>query len=411
MPTILEEMRAAGVKSHKLPTSPISASQTTGSRRNILDDIEKFAAGTEAVLGPASKFLFGTTGEAVGSLIGSGIEATLGKKGPLTAAAEKRFGTPSALLGAVGGTALELLPGGTLLKGAKKIPGISKVAGGLKASAKKQYLKALAPTTKKLKATAEKIVPEMIARNITFFTPAEIGKKATAKAQDVGEALGLALQSLPQDAKINAAPIIGSLNKLRTKYSDEIGPINETAVRQIDSLMTKIIERTSEGKISAKVATNLKRVWDEHYDLSKGLTDISSYRKKVERIGANAIREEFAKDFPEINAINREYSFWKGVKDVSEATAARKAGQAEFAEGVLKTGGAVVGAQLAGLKGALAGVAIAVFRNPKWKTVSAIQKNKLADFLMTGNITEARSLIIQIGRNLGINFVEEARKN
>jgi hypothetical protein len=223
------------------------------------------------------------------------------------------------------------------------------------------------------------------------------------------------MAALPKETKLNTGIIIDALDKLKDKYriSTEAGTlidVDRTAIGQIDELINITNQIAPEGKVAPSSLRKLRQIWDKHFKLSKGLDDITGYKKQAERAGADAIRKVFAMESPDIAKLNAEYSFWAGVRNVSEATSKRLAGQQEFGKGVLATGAAVAGAQIAGLKGALAGMMTTIMRNPKWRTVSAVEKNKLADFLMSGEINNARSIIIQIGRNLGVNFIEEIIK-
>jgi hypothetical protein len=120
------------------------------------------------------------------------------------------------------------------------------------------------------------------------------------------------------------------------------------------------------------------------------------------KMAADGIREELAKFYPDIAKINKEFSFWKDLSQVVDDTIVRKTGHgpglgatvmkgAAAAGGMASggVGGAVVGAQTMGtLQRAMNSTA--------WRTVSAVQKDRLANAIAKGNRGEAERLIRMI---------------
>jgi hypothetical protein len=110
---------------------------------------------------------------------------------------------------------------------------------------------------------------------------------------------------------------------------------------------------------------------------------------------ADSIREELAKVYPDIAAINKEYSFWKDLSKVTQDTILRKTGHGD---GISKTIMGAAGFAKAGVPGKVAMETLdRAAKSTIWRTVSAVQKNKLADALAKGNRGEAERIINQIG--------------
>jgi hypothetical protein len=142
------------------------------------------------------------------------------------------------------------------------------------------------------------------------------------------------------------------------------------------------------------------------------LDDIAGYKKKAERVAADAIRAEFAKSSPDLAKLNAEFTFWKGVQDVAEATVAREAGkirQQIVPRGIGLTAGVLSGETLGEKAGfgalgfALGGKAVELFGSTGWKTASAVTKNRLAKLVAKGDFEGAALLtskIIEGSKNL-----------
>jgi hypothetical protein len=163
--------------------------------------------------------------------------------------------------------------------------------------------------------------------------------------------------------------------------------------------------------MATKNLRKLRQIWDEHFNLSKGLDDISGYKKKAERVGADAIRDLLAKSSPELAQLNKTFSFWKNVEKLADyavqkapskisSTAAKVVGGAVGATtggGVGgKVGSAIVGTQVAGLMNK-------AISSPAWKSVSATYKNKIANYMMSESVDKLKGVlrrVITIGKNL-----------
>lgn len=403
--------------------------------------LEKSGDAVDKVMGPLSNFFFGTTAKVAGSMVGDTYEnvaSLVGRK--KTGVFEKQLDeltkTPGQAAKNAVGLALESYPIGGEMKYLKKIPGVAKVAevagdmgekignkasSFLNKSAVKSYAKALNPTTKEAKVLAKKEIPELLKRNITFTSPEKLATKAEGFADKAGENVEKYWNDLPEGKKISARPVLDTLNTLKNKYIVEGKVVNQPAVNAIDQT-AKTIAQFGDN-ISQKSMRSIRQIFDEHFDVTKGIDDIGAYTKKAQQSAANAIRSELSKNSPKLEKLNSEYTFWNNVKDIAEKTAQREFGKpgkyfSHALGGVIGyeggkregSGGASIGAIL----GTVAGPKIFEFlKGPGWKSVSAVTKNKVADYIAAGKIYEAASLLgklVEGVRNVENNPKHEPRK-
>lgn len=361
--------------------------------------IEKLDTATARVFEPVSNFLFGTAGKMIGGLGGAAVEQVQGKEGVFTKGLEKELATPGKAAKNIGLTALELFPGGGVLERAGAKLG-SKIAPGLKAAAESQYLRALAPTTKEMKAKATKIVPKLLERGVTAFTRKGLGEKAQRGLEVSGEALETVLETIPGKTPVGSGPILKALKDAKNAFlvpgtKVVADPKAVQAINQVEAVVRKL------GKnVSFESLRGLRQIWDKSVAKSKGflMDEVGSFSVMAKREGSNAIRKELAKKFPDLAKVNAEYSFWKNVDDVVSATIQRTAGQAKpLGERAATLVGGAVGLAKSGIKSA-ATTALAfrtlarVLNSTAWNTMSAVQKNKIADALMSGSFTEIFNL-------------------
>jgi hypothetical protein len=134
----------------------------------------------------------------------------------------------------------------------------------------------------------------------------------------------------------------------------------------------------------------------------KALADYSMAESHA--MAADAIREQFAKSFPSIDQINKEFSFWKNVHRVVSDTVLRRQGQAKpLGRKIAGAAGAAVGGATGGLEGFAIGKAAAdaleaLMTSPAWGTSSAVFKDRLAKALAAGSRGEAEFYITKLVR-------------
>lgn len=362
----------------------------------------------------ASDVLYGSTSKTVGTLLASPILEAQGKYKEAKEL-EKNINPTN-----IAFTGLELMPGGgALTKLASKVPGgaailknvakqLEKLPANLKAKAIEQYASIFKAGTKDTKALVEKVVPRLLEQNKIVTSMKSLGKESSQKVKTFGEQIGAWFEALPAGAKKEVKPVVEKLEVLKSKYRIQGKDINKTAINAINETLDNI--KTKSGSMSINNLRKLRQIWDEHYSVSKGLDDISNYKKKAERAGADGIRDLLAKESPKLDELNKTYSFWRNVGDLADYASSKSS---QVSSAASKVVGGVVGAVSgSGTAGKIANTIIGTqvgnlvnkaITSPAWKTVSAVYKNKMANYLMSGNtskLTGVLKRVITIGKNL-----------
>ncbi len=400
----------------------------------------------DKILGGPSRFLFGTTSKNVGSLIGSGVESAqeliTGKPSARRFIDEKGISRHRPGVDDILFTALEMAPGGgaitkPLKAGAMKLTGplrtaaqsfltkapkLNNLLGKLKAPTGKQlkekaldqYYKIFRPGTKETKALAEQVSPRLLKEKKIITSPKALEEQAKRKAKVAGEKVGAWFDNLKEGVKEEVKPIVDKLNEFKARYQVKGVNLNKEAVKAADEALENIQKIAVEGKVDIKDFRKMRQIWDEHYSVSKGLDDISGYRKKVDRIGADSIRNELAKKHPDLDVLNKEYAFWTKVGDLAEYTKGKPKPRLSPTLGGVVGGAAGLASGtgvLGKAGGALAGTAIGrkiiqAVNSPAWQSINAIHKDKLARYMIEGNMDKLNH---QLGKILAIskNILEE----
>ena len=166
-------------------------------------------------------------------------------------------------------------------------------------------------------------------------------------------------------------------------------------------------------QISQKSLVQLRRLLDESIDANKGFVKekITNFADKAEKIAANSIRRELAKKNPDLARLNAEYSLWTNTTKVVKSTLERRSTQTGgigviVARGIGASVGAGVGDSLGDrvTKGAigffLGKKAIEFFRSPAYRTLSAVQKNTIADLMVKGEFDKILFFISKFMSNI-----------
>lgn len=348
----------------------------------------------------------------MGAVQGAG-QAVEEDKGLLETAAYTAGGAVAGKVGEVAfkGAGAVISKGGSALKTA----GLGGTA--VKEAAEASYARVLAPTTKANKALTKRITPELVERKITSMTRKGLLEQAETGVQATGKQLEEAYLALPENAKVAIDPVLDAIGKAKSKLmmtaadgSKFIPPQNESKMKIWQGIQDTITKLTANGQAEISGIREFRQLLDKG-TYGKGLvTGSESAVKEVESKGANILRNELAKQFPDIAVINREYNFWRNLRDVTQATIERKTGQAKtgFGGKIAAGAGAVVGGAHGGPIGALEGATAfkwlhAVTTSPGWETVSGATKGRIAELLSKGQTTRAGSLILNIAERLGTN--------
>jgi hypothetical protein len=359
--------------------------------------------------GRASDFLFGSTAKSVGGLITSGIGGvrSLTADTPEELAHGKRLekiGEEAITAGNTAFTALELFPGGGVLSGMlkktaageKMADGINKIVKalpeGLRGQAIDQYKQVLGATTKKFKEISEKVAPELSERGVTAFTRGGLEKKASKMTSETGEQIDEFIGNIPKGTSLKTEPIITAIEETKKGFTIKGVVVEPEKLKVADDLIEVVKQFGDE--LEAENVIALRRVWDETINAAGkgfGLAERDAFKLKVKKIATNSIRKELGKEFPDLAKLNKEFSFWKGVKDVVKETEKRIAGKPSFAEGQAGRLGAAGGFVKDGVSSAIyVGIAAKnltkLFKSTAWLTMSAQQKLKLANLIEKGDV-------------------------
>lgn len=381
---------------------------------------DKFASFSENTFGKAADFLYGTTGKTVGSLITSGIGSGLAltndpKLKEIGENLERQVEEDPVTKKDIAFTLLEAYPGGGKLGSLlTKLPGgrfiANKIDGAMKflpermqRRAVRMYTEALNPTTKQTKRQAERVVPEMVDRGITGNLES-IQKTAAETSNIVGGQIDDLISNLPKNKVENVKPILNEIQNFKAQFIVNGTVVEPQAVKVADDLAQTIVELGDD--VSTESLISLRRIWDKQVakrkGFEKGLDEITSFNLEAKKAATNAIRKELSKSNPTLASLNKEYSFWTTVDDITSATLERTAGQSgKLRQRLGAILGGTVGAT-SGIPGAIVGaeignLAIKLANSAKWKTWSAVKRNKFAEKLIDGDLTSVLFMLKEAG--------------
>jgi hypothetical protein len=183
-------------------------------------------------------------------------------------------------------------------------------------------------------------------------------------------------------------------------------------IQHVDDIKA-VVEQLGED-VSSQSLRGLRQIWDKTIQASHGFmkTLPEGTMLDIKKTANDAIRDELAKTHPNLDRLNKEYSFWTNVEKVLTETVKRTTAQAtplsqQLMQQAGVTGGLVQGGiDTAILTGTLLKNLLKITQSTGWRTVSAIQKDRLADYIRAGNIN---AINLWIGKTMeGIkNLVEE----
>lgn len=324
------------------------------------------------------------------------------------------------------------------------------VAERLKKSATEQYQQALNPTKERTKFMAQKRTPEMLDRGITADSAGALRDTAQEKATVATKELNDVYESLPGDRKSPTAPMVQALEDWKNQFIDRIpmtkeavdaeirankGKVPSNIVKNADGTFDRVVNLDEHAinagnalqetlkaygdNITPRSMRKARQIFDESVARSGGYEGRSLAEGSMldaRKEAATAIRQQLAKDNPELVQLNSEISFWLDVQKIAAETAKRKVGQqggliVPMAKNAGRTIGAGTGFAIGGPAGGAAGLFIGgklaenlakVTRSTKWRTVSAVTKNRVADAIANGNFRNAEWELQFIGRQIGV---------
>ena len=279
-------------------------------------------------------------------------------------------------------------------------PVVEATGKALMTAAESNIGKVLAPTTKQAKATAQKISQEILDRGI-FGTFEGIQQTAREGLRRAGQALE-DFGRIEGDTAVSK--ITDALDDARQSFFVSSGErsvlpnaSSETAVRYIDYLKNQLTTLADEsGNVSREALRAVRQAWDATVKKAGGFAgNIDDATKAgIEKIGADAIRNILASEVPDLARLNKEYSFFRGLVDVLDATAQRRVGQRGLIREVAGAAGAAVGSSAGPLSSGVLSIGARylsdIASSALVRSATAQVQNKLAQALISGGYSIER---------------------
>lgn len=388
--------------------------------------------------------------------IGHGMAAALPLVGPAAAHAGERIGgtvpefdkygsvvTPGQAPDVAGGLgeaagliATSVAP--SALRAVAKSKPVMAAGEAIQGAAERQYGRVLGATTKPNKVRSGEVikgydapvasspgtnvrVPGLLDRGTTAFTRKGLAAKATDTVRDLGQRLEAEWSNIPPDQGVPAADVYKTLDTqlqgefLRPSPSGGMlptGPHGAGGLAFGQSLKNylkghEITDASGKQIIPYDSIRKFRQDWDTLVASKNGYAgaDLANQANtSAYKVSANGLRNILNSGNPTIEAINREFSFWKDASRVIDDTNLRTSTQAKpLGRKLARVAGQAVGYGQAGPVGAvLGGEAMdaleATISSPAWQTVSAVNKARLADAIATGSAAQVMGAIGEIQR-------------
>lgn len=350
----------------------------------------------------------GKAAERIGEVIAPGrAMATLGTKAAALVTPRLATATRAAVEGA-GSAGLAAMQGGDAttagaLGAAVPVVGtaIRAAAPALRTQAATKVEQALGGSKERYKAMGRRLTPEILKRGLGGSREALL-ERAKVAVETTGDQIDEAIQQYGS-RDVGTRPITDALESAKDAFRDvtKTGALVEfepRAIRQLEGIQ-KIIGAYGPD-MTVKQMIGVRRAWDKVVDQAGGyahraggaigvpLKDQSE--AAVKREATSAIRAVLAAEVPELAALNKEFSFWKGLDDVLTQTQQRAAPQqGGLKKAVVEVAGAAAGAShglgAAWATGKVAGLANQVFTSPRWRFVDARMRDQLASAIESGS--------------------------
>lgn len=297
------------------------------------------------------------------------------------------------------------------------IPGggaAKKLAGSLQEGAEKSVAQALGATKEWAKADARRIAPEMLERGVKG-TRAAMLDRAEGEAAKAGKALEAAYTAAAQTGQsIDGNVVRGTLQLTRDSLTTAAQsgkqmaiPGSERVIKRLDRLDAFVADLGPD--IPVDQAAHIKRTLDQIvsksglYGQKAGANATDAAEAWATREAAGAFRG-LLENVPDVAALNKEYRFWAGLKNVLRETEKRTQAQSGGLQaGITAAAGGASGFASGDNLGdsvtrAFAGAAagrqfVKLVQSPYWRTaVSGPLKAEMAKALASGSAGHATSV-------------------
>lgn len=289
----------------------------------------------------------------------------------------------------------------------------------LEKEAKQNIQEFLDPTKAVTKQKTKEITPQIMEKIRTWkLTPEDreiIKEKVEADIENVGNKIGDFIAEWKVKWEIQLDKLVEVLanedKKLRIDWV--LAPQNAPASKFINSQLDFL--QQLESKYGTNIPTDkqveLRQLYDVVFDKTITRDKITKFQDDLQVKLADALREELAKNNPDLAKLNKEYTFAKGMDFVLEETLERRTGRPEqwlidiVIWGQQGTAWAVIWATVwwqiwwtlwAGVWAMFWGAIWAKIRSitssPKYKLVTAKKKLELADAIARGDIGKVEKI-------------------
>lgn len=247
------------------------------------------------------------------------------------------------------------------------------LARGLRASGERAMETALSATTKGNKIRTQNVVPRLVDERFTASSAKNAAAQAKARVQAVGQQIDDAFNALPDEAAVPLQPIAETLANRAIQKATVPGPNGtripanpqaEKMIANAEDLVRRLGDAGTtlpDGSLSISVRA-LRRFKQEFDEIGKqagrfeGKTLADQSSAASQALAGDVARDALNTAFPEIAALNKDFSFWKNVQQVAADAALRKTGQTHaVTKGIFQATGAGLGANFGGPVGAIAG--------------------------------------------------------
>ena len=347
--------------------------------------------------------------------VGRGVQTVALGLGPVSGGAAFMGGQAMTENKGVGGVALDTVIGGVtgkvgevatksvgtvLSKSGKAMQTAGAGYDALINSAKKNYETVLGPTTKANKRITQQITGELAERQVTATTRQELWDKAAGQVEKYGEQIQEFYKALPEDTKVKTDGILKAIDAAKRKLFVKgegaymVPEVNKALFKKYQDLQIEIMSMAKNGNAPIEGVRALRQALDKSIAKTTstfGITGEESIITEARKGVSNILRNELAKQFPDVAVINKEFTFWSRVQQVLGDTIERKVGQGTpLGEKIMTAAGGAAGI---GSGGVSTGISTAIgikylyqlTKSTAWQTLAASMKTKLANALVEGD--------------------------
>lgn len=325
--------------------------------------------------------------------------------------------TDSPVASGVSGLITAALPGGSAA---------ARASSALTHSAEKSVAQALGATKEWAKTEAARLAPEVIKRGIGGSRQAMLDLAEQSSAR-VGQDLNAAIKTAAEAGEtISGDAIRDGLGIVRGTFLTPMANGNRVAIPGSEKVVRKLANldnfvRDLGPDIPIDQAVQVRRMWDKIVD-EAGLFGRQGTASGAESAGAYATKQasdafrKLINESPSLEKLNKESSFWQGLRDVLDETRTRTQAQSSgLAQAIQSGAGATVGGMFGDSAGdrfknaVLGGIAgrqlVSVLKSPTWATrVAAPFKSMLASALASGSAKRVEAVTKTILRAMPTAF-------